>query len=463
MRDPEVRLRALRRDNIPAVFPLDYSSGQIAESVLSGPPIAGSAVLDSCGVGGPGSHLTLAGLEPVEIIEFRDEPSSIPQQIGQRLESSGLAGIFTLSYDLGRKLHSRRPANYFQARATEEPYAFLALFDHLAVFDHTTGQAFLAGNETKFDRARQFIADHMSEPDPVDLPKPRITSNLTRQNYIDGVETIREYIRSGDTYQTNLTQMITAEFPETARPEEFFRRLRREHPAPFAAFIRRRDSVVVSASPERLIRVEGLSISASPIKGTRPRGATPEEDDRLSRELIASPKELAENIMIVDLLRNDLGRICEYGSVRVDRLCGLESHPTLFHLVSTISGELRDEIGFAEIVRAVFPCGSITGAPKIRTMEIIDSIEPDPRGLSMGSIGVYIPEFGFEGLVPSLDINVAIRTMTVRGNTATFNVGGGVVIDSDPELEYEESLLKAKALLSALGAGQNGRFEIASE
>ena len=155
--------------------------------------------------------------------------------------------------------------------------------------------------------------------------------------------------------------------------------------------------------------------------------------------------------MIVDLLRNDLGRVCEYGSVRVDKLCELEVHPTLFHLVSTVSGELRHDATFSDIIRALFPCGSITGAPKISTMGIIDDLEPTPRGLSMGAIGYSIPE-NFDGLEPVIDLSVAIRTMVFRNGTATFNVGGGITIDSDPELEYEESLLKAKALLSALNA-----------
>ena len=195
---------------------------------------------------------------------------------------------------------------------------------------------------------------------------------------------------------------------------------------------------------------ERALIETSPIKGTRRRGVTPEEDAALKRDLLTSPKDRAENTMIVDLLRNDLGRVCEYGSVRVDKLCELEEHPTLFHLVSTVSGELRPDTTFSDIIRALFPCGSITGAPKISTMRIIDELEPTPRGLSMGAIGYSIPS-GL-GMDPVIDLSVAIRTMVFRDGTATFNVGGGITIDSDPEQEYEESLLKAKALLSALNA-----------
>jgi para-aminobenzoate synthetase component 1 len=155
--------------------------------------------------------------------------------------------------------------------------------------------------------------------------------------------------------------------------------------------------------------------------------------------------------MIVDLLRNDLGRVCEYGTVRVEKLCDLEEHPTLFHLVSTIVGDLRKDVGFSDILRAVFPCGSITGAPKLSTMRIIDNLETVNRGLSMGAIGYSIPNESF-GVAPVTDLSVAIRTMVIRDDDATFNVGGGIVIDSDPEREYDETLLKAQALLSALGA-----------
>jgi len=224
-----------------------------------------------------------------------------------------------------------------------------------------------------------------------------------------------------------------------------------EHPAPFAAFIKRKNSTVISASPERFFNISDGRISASPIKGTSPRGSTEEDDTRLRGELAASEKDRAENTMIVDLLRNDLGRVCEYGSVEVERLCEIEEHPTLFHLVSTIAGELRAEARFDDILRALFPSGSITGAPKIRTMEIIDELEPDARGLSMGTIGYYIPKKGFDGLEPGFDLSVAIRTMVVRGRDAVFNVGGGITIDSDPDAEWEETEVKAKALLSSVG------------
>ncbi len=186
---------------------------------------------------------------------------------------------------------------------------------------------------------------------------------------------------------------------------------------------------------------------------------------QLRDELLNSEKDRAENVMIVDLLRNDLGRICEFGSVKVEKLCDLEEHPTLFHLVSTVSGKLRNKVSFSDILRATFPCGSITGAPKIRTMQIIDEIETARRGLSMGAIGFRIPNSKFQisnsktqdsrlKTQDYLDLSVAIRTMTIRGREAVFNVGGGIVIDSNPNSEYEETLTKAKALFNAIGANK---------
>jgi para-aminobenzoate synthetase component 1 len=244
-----------------------------------------------------------------------------------------------------------------------------------------------------------------------------------------------------------LTQQLRAQLPADLTPEQIFFNLRENHPAPFASFIRRKNDAVVSASPERFFKIQNRIISASPVKGTRPRGTGEEEDSFLRNQLLTSEKDRSENVMIVDLLRNDIGRICNFGSIEVKKLCDLETHPTLFHLVSTVNGELRENINLSDVLKAVFPCGSITGAPKISTMRIIDEIETAPRGLSMGAIG-YI---GFD---KTIDLNVAIRTMVVRESEAIFNVGGGIVIDSVPEQEYEETLVKARALLKAIGASE---------
>ncbi|MBX3243487.1 MAG: aminodeoxychorismate synthase component I [Acidobacteria bacterium] len=407
------------------------------------------AVLDSCGIKNLGSRSLIVGIEPADVLEFFEDEDDIPEKIAEKVRSEGLAAIVTLSYDLGRSMILPRNV-HASASQTTEPLAYAAFFESLVVHDYISGITRICGRTSSAEQITDLLINDSSKW-PVPDPSPEIaTSNFSQETYVDAILEIQEEIRNGNTYQTNLTQRFSVQLPDDSDPRDIFLRLRRDHPAPFAAFIARGNSNVISASPERLVKIADHKISASPIKGTRPRGKNLEDDLRLQNELLTSLKDRAENTMIVDLLRNDLGRICEFGSVTVEKLCDLETHPTLFHLVSTINGKIREGIGFADVVRAVFPCGSITGAPKRSTMQIIDRLEPDSRGLSMGSIGIIVPE-GFDGLSPMIDLSVAIRTMVEQNGNVTFNVGGGIVIDSIPELEYDESLLKAKALLSALG------------
>ena len=326
----------------------------------------------------------------------------------------------------------------------------------MIIHDYNSHKTFLVGDEGKFTEIEKVLFNslsNISNDEEISQNEVEIHSNFSRENYLTLINQIKDSIRRGDTYQTNLTQQLRAELPKNLTPQKIFRRLRKSHPAPFSAFIKRKDDFVVSISPERFVKIENRIISASPIKGTRPRGKNKSEDVKLKIELLNSAKDRAENVMIVDLLRNDIGRICEFGSVKVEKLCDLETHPTLFHLVSTINGELREDLKFSEIIRAVFPCGSITGAPKIQTMKIIDEIETANRGLSMGAIGYSIPhsKFHIPNFADVFDLSVAIRTMVIKDETAIFNVGGGIVIDSVPEDEYEETLTKAKALMSAIG------------
>lgn len=406
-------------------------------------------ILDSCGVRHLGSHVLIAGVRPTETTELTSDDVEDALRILDEKLSGTSAAIFTLSYDFGAKIQRIE-----QAGKETEPDVSLALFETLIVHDYDSGRTFLAGDETRLDDFWPFDADtDDSEPPQFTIDFGTYRSSLSQPAYLSAVEKIRELIRRGDTYQTNLTQQLTAKTKIT--PDKIFLRLRDRHPAPFAAFVRRKTSTVVSASPERFFCVKrDGTIEASPIKGTRRRGGTPAEDLRLRAELLASEKDRAENTMIVDLVRNDLGRVCEYGSVEVEKLCDVEEHPTLFHLVSTVRGKLRPQTKFSEILRATFPCGSITGAPKIRTMQIIEEIEPTKRGLSMGAIGTYIPAgWDLSGIKfdAVYDLSVAIRTMVIRHGVATFNVGGGIVIDSVPSDEYEESLLKATALVASLG------------
>jgi len=413
-------------------------------------------ILDSSGVGHLGSHLLIAGLRPVEVFEvLNDDPEITLRFLDDKL-STDLAAIFTLSYDFGAKIqntHRRTPSH-----ETSEPDVFISLLDALIVHDYASGKTVVVGDEGRRKEIAALISasvDSPVGPEPAPRKSPGVVrSNFTKPEYIEAVETIQELIRRGDTYQTNLTQRLDCDLPSAETEQEIFWRLRRDNPAPFAAFLIREASTVISASPERFFHVmHGGSIEASPIKGTRRRGKSIEEDAELRAELLASEKDRAENTMIVDLVRNDLGRVCEYGSVKVDQLCELEEHPTLFHLVSTVSGKLRDDTKFTDILRATFPCGSITGAPKISTMKIIDALEPEPRGLSMGAIGFRLPptwDLQEIALESEFDLSVAIRTMVIHGRNATFNVGGGIVIDSLPQDEYDESLLKAKALLRSI-------------
>lgn len=265
---------------------------------------------------------------------------------------------------------------------------------------------------------------------------------LSRAEYTSRVERIREYIAAGDVYQVNLTQRFDA--TTHLSPVELFLKLREVNPAPHSALILREAYAILSASPELFLDIENRRIVTRPIKGTRPRIGDPAADTNARRELIASEKDRAELVMIVDLLRNDLGRVCEYGSVHVVDDGVIEEHPTVFHRVATIEGTLREEVGLADVLRATCPGGSITGAPKIRAMQIIDELEPAPRGAYCGSIG-------FIGLDGRVRLNLAIRTMTQIGRTVHVHAGGGIVADSAADAEYEETLAKARGLFRALG------------
>jgi para-aminobenzoate synthetase component 1 len=428
-------------------------------------------LLDSCGVSHLDSHLLICGVNPLETFEISNEnPEETLKFLDEKLENPETFTFFTISYDFGLKLEKINPQP--KQFSHSEPAVFLAVFDCLIIHDYNTRKTSLVGIENKFSKTEKLLNSAKTTRSSAAFPnsaKSIVNSNFTKTEYLEKIEEIKEFIRRGDTYQTNLTQQFTAGLPEGLTPQQIFRNLRKNHPAPFAAFIQRKDSTVISASPERFFSVERQNptdsrlISTSPIKGTRPRGKTFEEDEALKTELLNSEKDRAENVMIVDLLRNDLGRICEFGSVRVEKLCDLEQHPTLFHLVSTVTGNLRPNTKFSETLRAVFPCGSITGAPKIRTMQIIDRLETATRGLSMGAIGFSSGNRKAESgklknstldsqlsTLNSLDLSVAIRTMTIKNGKAIFNVGGGIVIDSRPEDEYEETLTKAKALMNSI-------------
>ncbi len=279
-----------------------------------------------------------------------------------------------------------------------------------------------------------------------------LKSNMTKSQFTNMVKRVKEYIKEGDIFQANLSQRFEAEFE--GDPWEFYKRLNEINPSPFGGYINFDDMSIVSASPERLIKITpslppfvkggmGGLIETRPIAGTRPRGKDSTEDKSLSAELLLNEKERAEHIMLVDLERNDLGRVCKYGTVKVDELMTLESYSHVWHIVSKVVGELKDDVKFIDTLRACFPGGTITGCPKVRCMEIIEELEPVRRGIYTGSMG-YI---GYDGRV---DLNIIIRSALVKGGKIYFNAGAGIVADSDPEREYEETLFKAEAIMQAL-------------
>jgi len=325
------------------------------------------------------------------------------------------------------------------------PDCYLGFYDSIVAIDHTENKKYeihIGNTNSKLDFNSETKISG-SYPRGADNS---IKSNFRKEDYITAINRAKEYIRVGDIYQVNLSQRFQTDL--LVPPFELYRRLRQINPAPFAAYLDFGEAKIISASPERFLRCDAKRrhIETRPIKGTRPRGQTTLEDEKFAQELTNSPKDRAEHIMIVDLERNDLGRVCEYGSVKPSEFIILEKYSTVFHLVSTVSGILRKEADVVDCLKNCFPGGSITGAPKIRSMEIIDELEPTKRSVYTGSVG-YI---GFNG---NMDTNIVIRTFIAKGDKLYFQVGGGIVADSDPEAEYQETLDKAKALMETVSEG----------
>jgi para-aminobenzoate synthetase component 1 len=367
----------------------------------------------------------------------------------------GAVGFF--SYDLGRMVEDIPDQTIDDIHT---PDIFLGFYHTVLAIDHQENRTYIvaSGLPEEHGKARNKAAADIAEfktrifqsvaplSDPwlePDIKGSDIGTHFTQASYCQAVERVREYIMAGDIYQANMTQRFNA--PLRMPPYQLYRRLRHVNPAPFAAYLDCGDDLrVLSSSPERYLLLDGNKVETRPIKGTLPRGKTPQEDLENKKKLLSSIKDQAELIMIVDLERNDIGRVCAYGTVRVPEPIVLEEYATVFHLVSTVCGELAPGKDAVDLLKATFPGGSITGAPKIRSMEIIEELEPVRRGIYTGSIG-YI---GFDGRV---DLNIAIRTLVNKDDQVYLQVGGGIVFDSDPVLEYEETLHKAKALFKSLG------------
>ena len=386
----------------------------------------------------------------LEIYRLDPSPSPVPFVGG---------GVGYLSYDL---CHFIERLSATTSDDLKLPECYFGFYDLVIAFDHLEGKAYVissgfpelrepermaraAGRIAAIKYKLTVVSDSRATPaaPPSSPAKPAaaLKSNFTHKEYVDTVEKARQYIIAGDIFEVNLSQRFETELSIT--PYELYKRLRQINPAPFAAYLDFDGVAVVSASPERFLQLRGDYVETRPIKGTRPRGKTEDEDATLADELLTSAKDRAENIMIVDLERNDLGRVCRFGTVKVTELAVLETFPTVFHLTSTITGRLREDKNGIDLLKAAFPGGSITGAPKVRAMEIIDELEPTKRGVYTGSIG-------YLGLNGDLDLNIAIRTFVVKDGKAYFQVGGAVVYDSEPEAEYQETLDKGKALIDAL-------------
>ncbi|MFY0731258.1 aminodeoxychorismate synthase component I [Pseudomonas sp. NFX15] len=355
--------------------------------------------------------------------------------------AGGLIGY--LSYDFGRHLE-RLPS---QARDDLQlPDARFGVYAWALISDHHSQTSQLVFHPTLPASERQRLIELFSRPSteavtPFKLQSP-MTADLSADDYRQAIERIQHYIQAGDCYQVNFAQRFRA--PCLGDPWAAYCALRAACPTPFSGFQSLPDgAAVLSLSPERFVKVSQRQVETRPIKGTRPRGPTPEQDTQNAAELLASPKDRAENLMIVDLLRNDLGRTCRIGSVRVPELFSLESYPNVHHLVSSVTGELADERDALDLIAGSFPGGSITGAPKIRAMQIIDELESTRRGLYCGSL-LYLDVRG------EMDSSIAIRSLLVKDGQVCCWGGGGIVADSQWQAEYQESITKVKVLLDTL-------------
>lgn len=350
-------------------------------------------------------------------------------------------GIGYFSYDYGRKFENIKTRH---EKDLNIPEVIIRFYKNFIIEDLTTREIFISYSDEKdLEKLEKIISS--IKPEEKEILKNNIAekfeSNFKKEDYLNAIEKMINYIIEGDVYIANMTQRLSVK--SIKKPLEVFEYLRKYNPSPFGAYIDYGDFQIVSASPERFIKMKDREIETRPIKGTRRRGKSIQEDEILRLELLNSEKDKSELLMIVDLERNDLHRICELKSVKVTELFEVEEYSTVFHLVSTIVGKLKKDLDFVDLIKAMFPGGSITGAPKIRAMEIIDELENSRRNLYTGSLG-YI---SFDG---SCDLNIVIRTAVHKNGEYYLGVGGGITCESELEFEYEETLQKAKAVLEAL-------------
>lgn len=367
----------------------------------------------------------------------------------------GAVGYF--SYDLGLYLENISSA---QEDDLGLPDLFLGFYDTIITLDHAAKKLFISSSglpETNYLLAKK-RAEHrlkqclgyLSEIERNNsnlknrIDTNNLTSNFTREKYLRAVNKAKDYIKKGDIYQVNLSQRFQAKTKSS--PSDLYERLRTASPSDFSAYLDCGDFQILSSSPERFLYFDGRKVISRPMKGTRPRASNPESDRRNKRDLLQSAKDKAELLMIVDLLRNDLGRVCEYGSIKAMPLRRLEAYSTVYQTTAGIEGILHKDKDRLDLLKACFPGGSITGCPKIRSMQIIAELEPQRRGIYTGALGY----FGFNN---TMDFNILIRTILQKNDMLYFQAGGGIVADSKPQAEYDETLVKARGMMRAIGAG----------
>ena len=386
--------------------------------------------------------------DPFEVIRWIINTCSVPQYLHQAPFCAGLMGY--LAYDL-KDLIEDLPGTSVDDLGL--PHLLFYSPAVAVVHDRMNGKTTAYGLQRdtgedvrgKLLEIKRIFSSPLPSPAPWESSAQGFESSFDRLDYLAAVSRTREYIAAGDVYQVNLSQRFSIRFD--GDPYRLFIRLFQMNPAPFFAFINAGDYQIVSTSPERFLLRKGDRVETRPIKGTRPRSSDSGLDAAYRKQLLESPKDAAELAMIVDLLRNDIGKVCRAGSVRVAEHKRIEAYSNVYHLVSVVEGELEESKDAIDLVRATFPGGSITGCPKVRAMEIIDELEPCRRHVYTGSIGY----FSFHD---TLDLSIAIRTATVLGNRLIFSVGGGIVYDSDPEAEYQETLDKGRTLMEAIGGFQ---------
>ncbi len=404
-------------------IPLDASPVEAAARLR---PLGGLVFLDSALTGSEPQPLSIIAAAPERIVR-----GSIHTRDADVLRHCLLAAGHDPEVDWGLPNGGLVGTIDFDGR-----FSF-GVYRNMLVHRHDTGEWFETGDGSLSEAARRD-----SDGSPPASPTPVFHPDTPRDRFLSAVTAAKEYIAAGDIYQVNLSQRFSARWDSDGDAFALYETLRDISPAPYAAFLDLDDRTVLSSSPESFLRLSGAGIRTRPIKGTRPRFHDPATDEKSAYDLITSRKEVAELIMITDLERNDLGRICQFGSVRVPELLKLERYAQVFHLASTVEGTLRDDVDPVTAVALCSPGGSISGAPKIRALQIIDELEALPRGLYTGSIGY----FGFNG---ESHFNIAIRTAVVENDRILFHVGAGIVADSDPQREYEETLHKAAGLLKA--------------